>query len=157
MTEDPDSTANAKPGTDEGLRSALPPDRFVPVRRWVLDDAPRLGGLRRDLREELNSLAGVDADRILGGIAHDLVLVASELATNAIQHGRPPTLVELFRDGADFLLTVSDHDVSSEPRVAGDRAPGLGGFGLQIARRLSRDVGWYRTDTIKVIWAEINA
>lgn len=155
MSAASDSPANQQPGSDAGLRSALPPTRFVPVRRWVLDTVGELDGVRQELREEVNTRTGTATDRLLGRIAHDLVLVASELATNAILHGRPPTIVELLQDGADFLLTVADHDVSSEPRIVGDRPPGQGGFGLQIARRLARDVGWYRTHTVKVIWAEI--
>lgn len=155
MSAGSDSLANERPGRDAELPSALPPTRFLPVRRWVLDAAGELNGLRQGLAAEINTRAGAPADRLLGEVADDLVLVASELATNGIRHGRPPTIVELFQDGADFLLTVADHDVSSEPRIVGDRPPGEGGFGLQIARRLARDVGWYRTDTVKVIWAEI--
>ncbi|GEK21379.1 ATP-binding protein [Cellulomonas xylanilytica] len=140
---------------DGGLRSSHPPSRFVPVHRWVVDTVAQLHDLREGVRREINARAVQHPDRRLDRVAHDLVLVASELATNGIRHGRPPTIVELLQDGARFLLTVADHDLSSEPRIVGDRPPGQGGFGLQIARRLSRDVGWYRTDTVKVIWAEI--
>ncbi|UZN03263.1 ATP-binding protein [Cellulomonas sp. S1-8] len=152
-SSDPHSDENATP--DAGLRSAHPPERFVLVRRWVLDTGGELSGLRQELREEINTRDSARSDRLLDGVAHDLVLVASEIATNAIRHGRPPTIVELLQDDDRFLLTVADHDLGSEPRIVGDRPPGEGGFGLQIARRLSRDVGWYRTDTVKVIWAEI--
>ena len=143
--------------TDSGLHTTRPPARFEPARRWVLDTVAELDGFRQELREEINNRAGERAGRVLGHVAHDLVLVASELATNAIRHGRPPTIVELLQDEDDFLLTVADHDLGSEPHIAGARAPGEGGFGLQIARRLSRAVGWYRTDTVKVIWAEIGS
>lgn len=127
------------------------------MRRWVLDTVAELTGFRQQLREEINARSHIPAEELLGAVAHDLVLVASELATNGIRHGRPPTIVELLQDEHDFLLTVADHDLSTEPRVVGDRPPGEGGFGLQIARRLSRDVAWYRTDTVKVIWAELGA
>ncbi|MBB2923574.1 ATP-binding protein [Cellulomonas cellasea] len=123
--------------------------------RGVLDTATELHDLREALRQEINTHAEARDDRLLDGVAHSLVLVASELATNAIRHGRPPTVVELFQHEGSFLLTVSDHDLGTEPRVAGDRPPGEGGFGLQIARRLAVDVGWYRTSTTKVVWAEI--
>ena len=94
-----------------------------------------LRGFREGLREEINRRSQMRADQLLDGIASNLVLVASELATNAIRHGRPPTIVELLQDDTRFLLTVADHDLGSEPRIAGDRPPGDGGFGLQIARR----------------------
>ena len=140
---------------DAGRRTERPPARFVAVRTWVLDTVGELAAFRQQLREEINSRSGAPAAEELGTVAHDLVLVASELATNGIKHGRPPTIVELRQDGREFLLTVADHDLGTEPRIAGERPPGEGGFGLQIARRLARDVGWYRTDTVKVIWAAL--
>lgn len=153
----PNASADASTSLDGGLRASRPPANYVPARRWVVDSVSELAGLRHALRDELNTRAHAAADRDLDQVAQDLVLVASELATNAIRHGRPPTIVQLFQDGASFLLTVADHDLGTEPRIAGDRPPGEGGFGLQIARRLSREVGWYRTEAVKVIWAEIVA
>ncbi|MBB2925505.1 ATP-binding protein [Cellulomonas cellasea] len=138
---------------DGGLRTSHPPQGFVPVRRWVLDSIAELHLLRAGLQREVDARLGGHVD--LGDVARDLVLVASELATNGMRHGRAPTIVELQQDETRFLLTVADHDLTSEPRVAGARPPGQGGFGLQIARRLSVDVGWYRTRTVKVVWAEI--
>ena len=123
----------------------------------MLDSFAELHELRTELQDALTAQADqVTAAQPLSTLAQHLVLVASELATNAIRHGRPPTIVELHQHEARFLLTVADHDLSSEPRLAGDRPPGQGGFGLQIARRLSADVAWYRTETTKVVWAELN-
>lgn len=125
----------------------------MPVHRWVLDSSAELhqlrAGLQREIRSRSSELAHLD------GVADNLVLVASELATNAIRHGIPPTIVELLQSRTRFLLTVADHDLSREPRIAGGRPAGNGGFGLQIARRLAVDVGWYRTPTTKVVWAEL--
>ena len=114
----------------------------------VQADGAQLAQTGKDRQQRFDAL-------VSSPVSGDLVLVASELATNGIKHGRPPTIVELRQDGQDFLLTVADHDLGSEPRIAGERPPGEGGFGLQIARRLARDVGWYRTDTVKVIWAAL--
>ncbi|WP_202595190.1 ATP-binding protein [Cellulomonas carbonis] len=139
---------------DAGLPTARPPERYALVRRWVLDSSAELRDFRAGLRHEINERAREDAERPLMPVAERMVLVASELATNAIEHGRPPTTVELRQDGHDFLLAVTDNDTSTEPRVAGTRAPGAGGFGLQVARRLAVDVGWYRTAAEKVVWAE---
>jgi two-component sensor histidine kinase len=140
---------------DGGLRTLRPPAGFQPVRSWVLDAPTQLHGLRAGLQQEVETRSGAHVD--VEGVARDLVLVASELATNAIRHGRPPTIVELLQHETRFLLTVADHDLTSEPRLAGSRPVGEGGFGLQIARRLSIDVGWYRTETLKVVWAEIGS
>ena len=79
--------------------------------------------------------------------------MASELATNALKHGIPPTTVWLLSNGTDFLLEVADHDVDGRPYIAGQRAPGQGGFGLLLAHQLSLDVGWYQTDVTKNVWA----
>ncbi|MBF0688180.1 MAG: ATP-binding protein [Cellulomonas sp.] len=155
MTRPSGPPADDSPDLDGGLRSSRPPARFTPVRTWVLDNVSDLHAFRQQLRTEINTRSDVPAEEVLGTVAHDLVLVASELATNGIRHGRPPTTVELLQDGPEFLLTVADHDLGSVPRVAGERPPGDGGFGLQIARRLAREVGWYRTDSVKVIWAEL--
>ena len=155
MTTKSEPSSGDPSSFDAGLRTSQPPARFVTVRSWVLDSVGELAAFRQQLREEINARSGLPAVEALGSVAQDLVLVASELATNGIKHGRPPTIVELRQDGQEFLLTVADHDLSSEPRIAGDRPPGEGGFGLQIARRLARDVGWYRTDSVKVIWATL--
>ncbi len=96
------------------------------MHRWVVDTVAQLHDLREGVRREINARAVQHPDRRLDRVAHDLVLVASELATNGIRHGRPPTIVELLQDGARFLLTVADHDLSSEPRIVGDRPPGQG-------------------------------
>jgi serine/threonine-protein kinase RsbW len=146
----PDSTEG-----DAGLLTSQPPAQFTAVREWVLDTVAELRGFRVELQHEINARAHTDADRPLPDVASSLVLVASELATNGIRHGRPPTIVVLHEHDGRFLLTVADHDLSTEPRIAGDRPPGHGGFGLQIARRLAVNVGWYRTDEVKVVWAEI--
>lgn len=140
---------------DPGLRSARPPADFAPVRRWPLDGTADLQALRDGLRQEIDARAPTREDRLLAGVTRKVVLVACELATNALRHGRPPTVVELHQHGARFLLTVTDQDPAGEPCVAGDRPPGEGGYGLHIAALLSDDLGWYRADRAKVVWAEL--
>ncbi|WP_298455812.1 ATP-binding protein [uncultured Cellulomonas sp.] len=144
---DPDSPAD----TDEGLASSRPPANFAAVRTWALNTVQELAALRSALRREL--AAGADPEPELGTVADQMVLVASELATNALRHGIPPTIVQLSRNQETFLLDVADHDLRTAPRIAGTRAPGLGGFGLQIARRIALDVGWYTSRTTKHVWA----
>lgn len=142
------------PGRPEGteLPASHPASSFVALRRWVLDSAAQLRSLRGDLREQI-AAASSSAVGPLGDVPEKVVLVASELATNALAHGRPPTQVRLAQDGRTFLLEVSDSAIDRHPFVAGSRAPGDGGFGLQIAQRLSLDVGWYADGTGKHVWA----
>lgn len=151
-------------GTDEaagdaGLVSSRPPDTFHPVRTWVVTSVRELSDLRAAVLEAVTPVGEAPTPAVfdLDSTAHRMVLVASELATNALRHGNPPTIVALMRDGATYLLDVADHDLSSVPRVAGDRPPGQGGFGLQIARRLALSVGWYATPTTKHVWARFAA
>ncbi|QGQ21180.1 ATP-binding protein [Cellulomonas sp. JZ18] len=134
------------------MPASHPSSSFVALRRWVLDSAAQLRTLRGDLREQI-AAASSSAVGPLGDVPEKVVLVASELATNALAHGRPPTQVRLAQDGTTFLLEVSDAAVDRHPFVAGSRAPGDGGFGLQIARRLSLDVGWYADSGGKHVWA----
>jgi serine/threonine-protein kinase RsbW len=138
--------------SDDGLVSSAPPSRYTVVRTWTLDSASQLTSMRAEILREITSVGGVPQDE-LGPVAHHMVLVASELATNALEHGKPPTIVRLLGDGSTYLLDVADHDLNSTPYVAGARIPGNGGFGLQIARRLSIDVGWYTAEATKHVWA----
>ncbi|WP_263118567.1 ATP-binding protein [Cellulomonas sp. RIT-PI-Y] len=138
--------------TDDGLVTARPPERFELVREWVLHDVDHLSGVRRELLEAVTA-SDAGPQRRLDDVPERMILVASELATNALTHGLPPTTVRLFTDGDDYLLDVADHDIGSTPFLAGERPPGAGGFGLQIARRLSQQVGWYATEHTKHVWA----
>jgi serine/threonine-protein kinase RsbW len=144
------------PESDEGLASSRPPATFALVRTWVVQTVRELSDLRAQILDEIGPASG-DPVQDLGSVAHHMVLVASELATNALRHGIPPTIVELRRDGQTYLLDVADHDLGTAPYVAGSRPPGQGGFGLQIARRLAIDVGWYATPTTKHVWARFPA
>ncbi|MBD8061698.1 ATP-binding protein [Oceanitalea stevensii] len=137
--------------SDEGLVSSSPPPEYVTVRRWNLSTAQEIKRVRHELREVIGG-DGPPSHGALADVPERMILVASELAANAVEHGRPPTIVTLGSDGARYLLEVADHDPSSTPVLAGRREPGAGGFGLQIARRLGQEVGWYTTGTTKHIW-----
>lgn len=134
------------------LPAARPHDGFVPVRRWVVDSPAGLRALRAELREQLSASTSGRAVRP-ARIAETAVLVTSELATNALTHGRPPAHVRLALDGHLVLVVVSDDDAAHAPFLAEGRAPGEGGFGLQIARRLAHEVGWWVDDAGKHVWA----
>jgi serine/threonine-protein kinase RsbW len=82
-----------------------------------------------------------------------MVLVATELATNALRHGLPPTVVRLFRVGDEFIIDVADHDPTILPEYADARPPGAGGLGLRLAREFALDIGWFVDDETKHVWA----
>jgi serine/threonine-protein kinase RsbW len=133
-----------------------PDPGFDVVAEWVLSDAEELSRLLSSVAR----LVGPVDDREGSGLhdtAEKVVLIASELATNALRHGLPPTVVRLSRNQDTWLLDVADHDVTGVPTVDGDRPPGHGGLGLLIAERLSAGVGWYTTGTTKHVWATFPA
>ncbi|MBO0898772.1 ATP-binding protein [Cellulomonas sp. zg-ZUI222] len=138
------------------LPATRPPEEFVPLRRWVLRSASELRAMRGDLREQLAASAPPPDGGDAAG-PDNVVLVASELATNALAHGRPPAQVSLAVDGHAVLIVVSDCDTTHAPFLAQGREPGEGGFGLQIARRLSSSVGWWSDPGGKHVWATFPA
>ncbi len=153
MTAD-DATAQVE--TDQVLESSRPPTSFEPVQTWVLDSTAELARLRVAILREVAAEA-CDPAVVLTDVADDMVLIATELATNAILHGLPPTEVRLLHTDHVYLLDITDHDPVTPPVIAGPRAPGHGGFGLRMALRLAIDVGWYAEDGVKHVWAIMNA
>ncbi len=132
--------------------STYPPEEFERLARWVLDGPNQLSGLRAGLTRSLRG-AGAEYSGGLTGVADQMVLVASELATNALVHGLPPTLVDLMATDDEFLLDVIDHAPDEAPELAEGRPIGHGGLGLQIAARMAMDVGWFTEGTGKHVWA----
>jgi anti-sigma regulatory factor (Ser/Thr protein kinase) len=134
------------------LQTSPPPPEAQELHVWILNDSTQLRQLRSALQQALTGQPLV-AGEALQDIPERMVLVATELATNGIVHGRPPTEVRLLRAHDCFVLDVADHDLSTVPELADTRPLHAGGRGLQLARSFSLDVGWYATDTTKHIWA----
>ncbi|SDT22356.1 ATP-binding protein [Actinoplanes derwentensis] len=129
-----------------------PPPTARSLRQWTLTSTTELRALRASLHRELTAdpaFTQHDPDDVIDRI----VLVATELATNAIRHGLPPTEIRLLYDAGRLILDVADHDLTSAPEPAGGRPLGEGGRGLLLARSFSLDVGWYATPDTKHIWA----
>lgn len=85
-------------------------------------------------------------------------LVCSELATNAVRHGRRPGRlfeVALTVTGGDCLVEVSDAD----PRMPRPRPAGVedeGGRGLVLVMALAKETGHQRRHPIgKTVWARL--
>jgi hypothetical protein len=129
----------------------MPSNWGVRVREWTLDTSAELKGLRDSLHEALTGRP--DADAALDDVPEKMVVVATELATNALKYGLPPTVVRLYRTDDHFILDVADHDTTVLPEYAECRPPGAGGLGLQIARRLALDIGWFVAEPTKHVWA----
>ncbi|MDG4755605.1 ATP-binding protein [Micromonospora sp. WMMD718] len=138
-----------------GQLRTSPPPQATELERWVLDSPEDLRGLRASLRDALNRhglVQGADLDEV----PHLVVLVATELASNALRHGRPPTIITLLATDDRFLLDVADHDVSSVPELTDIHPMDSGGRGLFLAQSVSLDVGWYGTEKTKNFWASFS-
>jgi len=136
------------------LTVASRPDHFgTPLQSWVLDEATQLHGLRASLYAALTG-EPMPEGGVLDAIPEKIALVATELATNALTHARPPTQVRLHRTEHVFLLDVLDHDIGALP-VAAQASPSTpGGLGLHLARDLAGDLGWYVEGDTKHVWAQ---
>ena len=101
--------------------------------------------VRRRTEETLRSWEVPDAT------VDDVVLLASELATNAIIHGRPPIQLRLRRTTSDVLLEVID-SANFLPRKLRPTPDDEHGRGLQIVAILAERWGVRATDNGKSIW-----
>ena len=132
-----------------------PPDGpYDEVGRWHLLALGDLRSLRLGLRTQLVTSAR-DRDSVADGLPDRLLLVANELASNALRHGSGDAVVVLARGSQGWLVDVSDLAVDAEPVPAVDRTPGLGGYGLHLVAELAADSGWYRDGSRKHVWSQL--
>lgn len=127
------------------------------VRSWTLASLDDLATVRAELEATLPVGAGASqprTDDVNPSLIQRIVLVASELATNALRHGSPPVTLRLLRDGDAATIDVVDCNPDAPPVLAAGRAPGAGGFGLLLAHRAAQELGWFRAgDDQKHVWA----
>jgi serine/threonine-protein kinase RsbW len=135
------------------LNSSHPPAPSVEVAQWALDSFTELRSLRSSLRKALTG-EPLPEGGFLDEVPEKVAVVATELATNAIAHARPPTVVQLRRTDDSFILDVADDDSAALPEYAEDRPLGAGGLGLQLVRDLALDIGWYIDGSVKHVWAQ---
>ena len=131
------------------LPASVPHPAAVELRCWRLDNFRELRRLRAGLRDAMAGCAHPPP----GDLAERMAVVATELATNALRHGLPPTEVRLLRDHDRLIIDVADHDLDAKPVLDEDRPLGAGGLGLQLTREFAVDVGWYIADNTKHVWA----
>ncbi|MFJ6214273.1 ATP-binding protein [Streptomyces sp. NPDC092296] len=131
--------------------------QVLQVQTAVQPDPAEVGRARRWVRTRLRG-CGLDPDAPL---AETLVLVVSELVTNAVVHtGRAAVLRLLFPlDPAPEVVAVrievaDASDVPPQPRHAEGDA--VGGRGLELVDCLCDRWGWYPEGAGKRVWCEID-
>jgi len=120
------------------------------TRTWVLpDDLAAAQVARRHVAAELEPLS-VDDE-----VVDDAVLVASELAANAVRHGAPPVTLTLEQRGDRVRVAVRDSGTGPDPRVPEASETSGSGRGLAMIQQLSVDHGWDRDEGGLTVWAEL--
>jgi two-component sensor histidine kinase len=86
--------------------------------------------------------------------AEDVLLVFSELVTNAVRHAGGADRIVLQHSGP--VVTVAVYDANHEAPEMQSNPGGLGGFGLRIVDQLAMGWGWTGTAAGKQVWAELS-
>ncbi|MGW0912471.1 ATP-binding protein [Streptomyces sp. NPDC002784] len=91
--------------------------------------------------------------------AEDVLLVVSELVTNACLHAEGPEQLRISCDNKVIRLEVSDGGAGQPAPRTPHRASRPGGHGMFIVQRLCLDWGIVRAPgaTGKTVWAELGA
>ena len=111
-------------------------------------DAPARG--RHALTAILDGWGCADADR------EDLLLVVSELVTNAVLHGAEPIVVTVVRAPERVRVEVTDGASDASPHSNRVPPEAETGRGLSVVIRLAAAWGWRASPGRgKTVWAEL--
>jgi hypothetical protein len=131
------------------------------VRTLSLEDASGIVPLSRDFtRQALHEwgwLPAATADR--RAAAEDVLLVVSELVTNACLHAEGPEELRVYCNQKVLRLEVTDRGTGQPAPRTPHRSGRPGGHGMFIVERLCLDWGVVRTAGRpgKTVWAELAA
>ncbi|MFI6371385.1 ATP-binding protein [Streptomyces sp. NPDC050546] len=155
----PAATASGE-GVGAPSGAAAPPGGRQ-VRRLSFDGESGVVPLARDFtRQALYAwgwLPAASADR--RAAAEDVLLVVSELVTNACLHAGGPDQLWITCDNKVIRLEVADRGTGQPAPRNPHRAGRPGGHGMFIVQRLCLDWGVVRTPGVagKTVWAELGA
>ncbi|MBV6698578.1 ATP-binding protein [Kitasatospora aureofaciens] len=143
--------------------------QVLQVQLAVQADPAEVGRARRWVRSRLLN-HGVDPD---APMAETVVLVVSELVTNAVVHTGCPAVLRLClpvdeasagsasagsAQACPLRVEVADaSQVAPAPRHAGADADATNGRGLELVELLCDRWGWYPDGSGKRVWCEIGA
>ncbi|MFJ8593616.1 ATP-binding protein [Streptomyces sp. NPDC093598] len=131
------------------------------VRRLSFEGESGVVPLARDFtRQALHAwgwLPAASADQ--RAAAEDVLLVVSELVTNACLHAEGPDQLRITCDNKVIRVEVADRGTGQPAPRTPHRAGRPGGHGMFIVQRLCLDWGVVRTQGVsgKTVWAELGA
>ncbi|MGX2995328.1 ATP-binding protein [Streptomyces sp. JNUCC 64] len=131
--------------------------QVLQVQLEVRPDPAEVGRARRWARSRLAG-SGIAADE---PVAETLILLVSELVTNAVVHAGCPAVLRLLLSGraeaAPATVRVEVADSCARPprprRAEGDET---GGRGLELVDGLADRWGWQQEGSGKRIWCEVD-
>lgn len=119
-----------------------------PRREVQVDHGPQGPGQARA------AVQGWASDIGLGPIGDDVLLIVSELVTNAVRYGKPPVCVSVRAD--EQTVTVGVADAASErPKMRTPDDDAESGRGLLLMSLLSAEFGVRPEGSGKVVWARL--
>ncbi|MGW7262093.1 ATP-binding protein [Streptomyces sp. NPDC054842] len=131
------------------------------VRRLDFEDESGVVPLARDFaRQALYAWGWLPAEGAdQRAAAEDVLLVVSELVTNACLHAEGPDHLLISCDNKVLRIEVSDRGTGEPAPRTPHRAGRPGGHGMFIVQRLCLDWGVVRTPDVagKTVWAELGA
>jgi anti-sigma regulatory factor (Ser/Thr protein kinase) len=132
--------------SDSALVSALSPAQVAELR---LGPDRASGALARHFTTDVLALWAYE------GRHDDVVLVVSELVTNAVRHGQGAPALRMSGTPTHVRIEVTDDDPTL-PKPGTPRPTG-GGWGLNLVQTLAADWGAARRNGGKVVWCEMTA
>ncbi|MER7763932.1 ATP-binding protein [Streptomyces sp. NPDC097619] len=172
LTGDPGSPAGAGPAAATGTPAA-PVPAAAPVaapgqtRRLLLRGPAGAVGRCRDFTRE--ALADWEWIRPAGAapedpeaaeerlaVVEDVLLLVSEVVTNACLHAGGPTELVLRHGPTGLRVEVTDHSTTAPRMRRGQDAAQPGGHGLVVLGRLARSWGWAPAPVGKTVWLEVD-
>lgn len=118
------------------------------IGEWALRPEPSSARLARRLVSQ--AMDGVDDQ-----LRRRAALVTSELVANGVRHARGGLVLAVHRVGLGWVVSVAD-DSAAPPLVKEVGRLAEAGRGLMIVQRVSDTIGWARTPTGKVVWAQLS-
>ena len=107
----------------------------APARHWVRDRLTEAG--------------------LTDGPVDTVVLLVSELVTNAVAHARPPVVLRMHVDEERTRIEVSDGERKAVPVVRDPGPSATGGRGVMFVDRFATRWGTSKDTESKAVWFEL--